>query len=83
MKILILILLFQILAGQNLFKLESVQAKKKGGYQYLFPKKFNFGKPFDTHKDTDDEETAEIQDEMPIVEDIPPAPTPVRDHRTI
>lgn len=36
-----------------------------------------------SEEDTDDEETAEIEDEMPIVEDLPPAPTPVRDHRTI
>ena len=36
-----------------------------------------------SEEDTDDDETAEIEDEMPIVEDLPPAPTPVRDHRTI
>ena len=34
----------------------------------------------------DEDETAQIEDETPIVEDLPsvrPAPTPVRDHRTV
>ena len=37
-------------------------------------------------EDEDEDETAQIEDETPIVEDLPsvrPAPTPVRDPRTL
>ena len=37
-------------------------------------------------EDDDEDETAQIEDETPIVEDLPavrPAPTPVRDLRTL